>query len=90
MANQLDVMFTDAIQLEAKLVEPIKVEVAFGLKGDTGKQGQTGAVGPKGDKGEKGDTGLNGKAPELSFTVDEDGNLFCDIIYVREEDLHEI
>lgn len=71
--------------IEVILTEPMKLEVAFGLKGDTGKQGATGATGPKGDKGDKGDTGLIGKTPELSFIVDEEGNLYCDITYVRED-----
>lgn len=64
-----------------------------GLQGNTGPQGPQGVVGPKGDAGErgpqgltgpagpKGDKGDNGIQPELTFTLDENGDLFVDITY---------
>lgn len=49
-----------------------------GPKGDTGERGPQGPTGPAGPKGDKGD---NGTQPELTFTLDENGDLFVDIAY---------
>lgn len=46
-----------------------------GADGERGPQGPTGPAGPKGDKGD------NGTQPELTFTLDENGDLFVDIAY---------
>lgn len=84
-------MFTSE-QLEA-LKGPRGVDGPQGLQGNAGPQGPQGITGPKGDTGErgpigpagpvgpKGDKGDNGTQPELTFTLDENGDLFVDIAY---------
>lgn len=50
----------------------------IGPKGETGERGPKGDIGPAGPKGDKGD---NGTQPELTFTLDENGDLFVDVAY---------
>lgn len=52
-----------------------------GLKGETGERGPQGLVGPSGPAGPKGDKGDNGTQPEITFTLDENGDLFVDVVY---------
>lgn len=52
-----------------------------GLKGETGERGPQGLVGPSGPAGPKGDKGDNGTQPEITFTLDENGDLFVDVAY---------
>lgn len=49
-----------------------------GIQGITGPQGLTG---PKGDQGLKGDKGDNGLSPTLTFTLEDNGDLFVDTNY---------
>lgn len=48
------------------------------LRGPQGIQGAQGIQGQKGEKGERGDQGLS---PELTFSLEENGDLFVDINY---------
>ena len=69
---------------------PRGVDGPQGLQGNVGPQGPQGITGPKGDTGERGPIGPagpvgpkgdNGTQPELTFTLDENGDLFVDIAY---------
>lgn len=89
--------YTSSVQLTPEQIEKLKgPQGVAGPKGDAGErgpQGPTGPAGPKGDTGErgpqgptgpagpKGDKGDNGTQPELTFTLDENGDLFVDIAY---------
>lgn len=57
---------------------PQGLQGVAGPKGDTGERGPQGPVGPAGAKGDKGD---NGTQPEITFTLDENGDLFVDVAY---------
>ena len=59
-------------------IGPQGLQGNVGPKGDTGERGPQGPTGPAGPKGEKGD---NGTQPEITFTLDENGDLFVDVAY---------
>lgn len=69
---------------------PRGVDGPQGLQGNVGPQGPQGVAGPKGDTGERGPQGPtgpagpkgdNGTQPEITFTLDENGDLFVDVAY---------
>ena len=52
-----------------------------GPAGPTGPSGQIGPTGPIGPRGEKGDRGEQGVAPEITFTLEDNGDLYVDVSY---------
>lgn len=54
---------------------------ANGIQGPAGPAGQTGPTGPIGPRGEKGDRGEQGTAPEITFTLEANGDLYVDVSY---------
>ena len=52
-----------------------------GIQGIAGPTGPQGLTGPKGDQGLKGDKGDNGLSPTLTFTLENNGDLFVDTNY---------
>lgn len=59
-------------------IGPQGLQGNVGPKGEAGERGPQGPIGPAGPKGEKGD---NGTQPEITFTLDENGDLFVDVAY---------
>lgn len=52
-----------------------------GIQGIAGPIGPQGLTGPKGDQGLKGEKGDNGLSPTLTFTLENNGDLFVDTNY---------
>ena len=52
-----------------------------GADGAKGEKGDTGLTGPQGPTGPKGDKGDNGLSPTLTFTLEDNGDLFVDTNY---------
>ena len=48
-----------------------------GAQGPAGERGPQGPAGPKGEQGVKGD---KGDAPQVTFTLDGDGNLYYEVV----------
>lgn len=54
---------------------------ASGIQGPAGPAGQPGPVGPPGQKGDRGERGEQGTAPEITFTLENNGDLYVDVSY---------